>query len=56
MLLHSRDLELVIGDDGGSSDYMIRVDKCKENEEYDTDRAHTVLYGRGKGMFGKFEI
>jgi hypothetical protein len=55
-LLHDRDLELVIGDEGGNSDYMIKIDKCREDEEYDADRAHTVLYGRGKGIFDMFEI
>ena len=55
ILLHDNSLELVIGDDG-SSDYLLRIDKCKVNEEYDKDRAHTVLYGRGKGIFDQFEI
>lgn len=55
-LLHDKDLELVVGDEGGSSDYTLRIDKCRVDEEYDAGRAHIVLYGRGKGMFDSFEI
>ena len=55
-LLHDRDLELVLGDVGGSSDYLLRIDKCRVDEEYDEGRTHIVLYGRGKGIFDKFEI
>jgi hypothetical protein len=56
ILLHDMDLELVIGDGGGSSDYTVRIDKCRVDEEYDVDRTRTVLYGRGKGLFDQFEI
>lgn len=55
-LLHDRDLELVVGDEGGSSDLLIKIGKCREDEEYNINRTQTVLYGRGKGMFDKFEI
>lgn len=54
-LLHDKGLELVIGDDG-TSDYPLRIDKCKVDEEYDPERARLVLYGRGRGMFDQFEI
>ncbi len=55
-LLHDGDLVVVIGDVGGSSDYILRIDKCKVDEEYDKGRAHTALYGRGRGIFDKFEV
>lgn len=46
-LLHSRGLELVIGDGAGSC-YPLRIDPVREDGEYDHENTHKVLFPYGR--------
>ena len=46
-LLHSKGLEIVMGEDG-SSDYAIAIVPTQEDGEYDEENTHNIMYPKRK--------